>query len=162
MSTLENAAVDELLRAPFSYQQRPRPVPADGRPLWRVPYVLLLVRACRSQVASLQQLHVLNWALRSTTESESLSYLLSGQVLAEQPVVRYEPALDRAVALAGGLDFLRFASKLWRLNDSGRELLADVETDPGLLAEEKRRLGIIGKPLTQVAVKELLSRRSAR
>ncbi|WP_156028372.1 hypothetical protein [Candidatus Solirubrobacter pratensis] len=120
--------------------------------------MLLLVRACRAQAASLQQLHVLNWALRSTRGAEQLGLFLAGELAAEQPAVRYEPALDRAVALAGGLELLTFDRKLWRLNDAGRALVAHLDEDPSLLSDEKQRLAIIGTPLTQAAVSGLLRR----
>src|SRR2546421_1674062 len=132
MTLLTPEQVDDLLRAPYSYSQRPRPVPADGRPLWRVPYVLLLVRTCRQEVASLVQLHVLNWALRSSGGVKQLARFLAGDLEREDPVVRYEPALDRAVALAGGLGLLVFEKKLWRLTDKGRSLLEELNRDSRL------------------------------
>lgn len=158
MTLLRPEQVDDLLRAPYSYSQRPRPVPADGRPLWRVPYVLLLVRACRQEVASLEQLHVLNWALRSSDGVAQLTRFLAGDLGREEPVVRYEPALDRAVALAGGLGLLVFEKKLWRLTDRGRALLDEIGKDSRLFNAERELLSVIGKPLPQAAVSRLLKR----
>src|SRR5206468_12074035 len=100
---LTGTQVDELLRAPYSFAERPKPVPPDGRPIWRVPYTLLLVRSCRGAQGTLEQLHVLNWAIRTSGGVDQLARFLAGAIDAEQPVVRYEPALDRAVSLATGL-----------------------------------------------------------
>lgn len=154
---LTESEADEFLRVPYSYVRRPRPVPAEGRALWRVPYVLLLVGVCRSAAASLPQLHVLNWAVRTAENAEALSAFLRGELEADEAVVRYEPALDRAIGLAGGLGLLRFDRRLWRLQEPGRELLAEIDADPDLLALERERLAPVSG-LTQAAVSRLLGR----
>lgn len=155
--SMTDEQADELLHVPYSYVQRPRPVSADVRPIWRVPYVLLLVRACRGGVATLSQLHVLNWGVRAAENSRSLTAFLSGEVEANDPVVRYEPALDRAVSLATGMGLLNLDGRRWRLTDSGQELLKDIDRDEELLRLERERLSPV-TGLTQKAVRELLGR----
>jgi hypothetical protein len=158
MALLTGEEVDELLGRRFSFEQRPRPVPADGRPIWRVPYVLLLIRACRQRIATFEQLHVLNWAVRSAGGAEQLGAFLSGEIRAEQPAVRYEPALDRAVALAAGLRMLSFENGHWRLTQTGAQVLAQLDDDETLYRREKELLGVIGSPLSQAAVRRILER----
>jgi hypothetical protein len=150
--------VDALLTKAFSFDERPRPVSADGRPLWRVPYVLLLIRACRQQVATFEQLHVLNWALRSSRGVEQLASYLSGEISLEEPAVRYEPALDRAVALGRGLGLLTFQAKHWALTKEGSDALERIEDDDQLYKRERKFLAVLDRPLSQAAVQRLLTR----
>lgn len=129
--------------------------------MWRIPYVLLLVRACRQSKAKLEQIHVLNWAMRTDRDAEAMALLSSANVTAETAIVRYEPALDRAIALAAGLGFLRFEKKSWHLTELARELLAAIDADEDLFAHEKRMLETLSAPLSQSTVKRLLRGRTS-
>lgn len=150
--------VDLLLRSPFTFEQRPRPVPADSRPLWRVPYVLLLISMCRGQRASLSQLHVLNWALRISDGSAEFAELFSSKPPADVPIIRYEPALERAIALATALELLSFSGKRWRLTRTGSEVLASIYVDPEMFVNEKSQLQSLGGPVSLTVIERLLRR----
>ena len=158
---LTRSEVDAVFQVPFSFRQRPRPSPADARPLWRIPYVLLLVRACRQRQARLEQLHVLNWVLRTSDASDTLESLLTGDIPIDRAIVRYEPALDRAISLATGLEFLRFNNKSWRLTETATAVLDAVDADDDLFTREKRLLETLSAPVTQAAIARLF-RRSRR
>src|ERR1019366_3722264 len=71
---------------------------------------------------------------------------------------RIEPALDRAIALAGGLGIIVWKAKYWALSDKGRELLDNLQSDELVLVREKRLLEALPKPLTQTAVAALFQR----
>jgi hypothetical protein len=120
--------------------------------------LLLLVRACRGEKATPEQLHVLNWAVRSTESAESLAAFLEGKVRPEEAIVRFEPALDRAVALARGFELLAWNDRYWVLTESGRNLLKKVDGQPETLHVEKGLLKQLPSPLSQAAVKKLLGR----
>ena len=150
--------LDEVLDQPFLFRDRPTSAPSDLRPVWRVPLVVFLVSYCRGQQATHEQLHVLNWAVRSARSAELLGEYLAGQIPPDRAIVRMEPALDRAVALAHGLGLVVWKSKYWALTDKGRELLEHLRTDELLLVREKELLGVLPTPLTQTAVAGLLQR----
>jgi len=159
MATAERE-LDEALDRPFLFRDRPTSAPSDLRPVWRVPVIVLLVSQCRGEKATHEQLHVLNWAVRSAGSAELLGEYLAGNIPPERAIVRMEPALDRAAALARGIGLVAWKDRYWTLTDSGRKLLETLGTEESLLAREKELLNGLPKPLTQSAVAALRLRGS--
>jgi hypothetical protein len=149
--------VDAVLDLPFLFRDRPTSAPPDLRPIWRVPLVVLLVRACSRGKATHEQLHVLNWAIRSAAGTESLARYLAGDIAPEQAIVRFDPALDRAVALARGLALVNWTTKYWTLTAVGLQTAAELD-EADLLNNERSLLATLPKALTQAAVARLLQR----
>jgi hypothetical protein len=149
--------VDAVLDLPFLFRDRPTSAPPDLRPIWRVPLVVLLVRACSGGKATHEQLHVLNWAIRSVAGAETLARYLAEELAPERAIVRFDPALDRAVALARGLALVSWKTKYWTLTPVGARTAAELD-DAGLLDKERTLLATLPKPLTQAAVARLLQR----
>ena len=150
--------VDRVLDRPFLFRDRPASAPSDLRPVWRVPVVALLISFCRGQKATHEQLHVLNWAVRSSASAEMLAAFMAGHTEPERAIVRLEPALDRATALARGFGLIEWEGRFWTLTDGGHELLEAVWADEELLVREKTLLGSLPDALTQTQVNRLLSR----
>ena len=156
--TVSERDLDQVLDRPFLFRDRPASTPSDLRPIWRVPLVVLLVSCCRGQQATHEQLHVLNWAVRSADSAQLLGEYLAGEIPPDRAIVRMEPALDRAVALARGFGLTAWKSRYWTLTDRGRELLDEIRTDESLLGREKELLNALPKPLTQASVAALFRR----
>lgn len=150
--------LDQVLNRPFLFRERPLPTSGDLRAVWRIPVILLLIRACRGEKATAEQLHVLNWAVRSAESGESLASFLAGDLRPEEAVVRFEPALDRAVALANGFELLAWTNRYWALTDRGKGLLTEIDEDGDILRTEKDLLASLPSPLSQAAVRRLLGR----
>jgi hypothetical protein len=152
------AELTDALDRPFVFRERPSPTAGDLRPVWRVPVVLLLVRACRGEHATHEQLHVLSWAVRSAESADTLASFLAGTVRPDQAVVRFEPALDRAAAVARGFGLLRWKGRYWTLTSLGRQALREVDDRRATLTSEKALLARLPSPLSQAAVQRLLAR----
>lgn len=153
--------LDAALDSPFLFRERPASAPSDLRPVWRVPATVLLISRCRGEQATHEQLHVLNWAVRSSETAENLAAYLAGLIPPEQAVVRHDPALDRAANLARGFGLIAWKDRYWTLTVEGQQLLEAVLEDDDLLAREKALLTVLPKPLTQTAVSVLLRRERA-
>jgi hypothetical protein len=155
-------ASDELTRlldVPFTFVSRPRPVPGALRPSWRIPTILLLIRKCWGAKASLEQLHVLNWAIRDAHARETFLGFWRGEIDPDEAIVRYEPALNRALDLAVGLRLVAWTeAKRLTLTEKGRDLLAAIDSDGEVLVEEKAFVGAITSSVTQTGVEKLLRR----
>jgi hypothetical protein len=54
----------------------------------------------RKAKASLDKIHILNWAVRDLERQRSLLGYVDGVIGPEDVIVRYEPGLDRALRLA--------------------------------------------------------------
>jgi hypothetical protein len=150
--------LEAALERPFNFGERPVPVPAEYRPTWRTPMVVLMVGACHGKRASWHQLHVLNWASRSIENQAAFERLRSGEARLEDAVVRYDPSLDRAIDLAlfsGVLE--RRSGEALGLTARGSVALSQLQ-GLDVLVSEKDFLGRIA-PVTQTFVDGLVPKR---
>jgi len=157
---LESSLAD-LLDAPFDFVRQPVPVPASLRPERRVPLVLLLVAKSHGSGASWKGLQLLNWVVRSPEHAEVLLALREGRDIPDRPVVRIEPALDRALDLAVGLGLLeQRAARVFRLTDEGRKFVADLNASTAFIQERQVLDRLQGK-VTRAQVDRALEWRDA-
>lgn len=138
-----------LLDAAYVFEQQPDPVPARLRPERRIPLLLLLVAKCHGSKAGWKSLHVLNWAIRDERNIAALGAIRTGRDVPDRPVVRFEPALDRAMDLASGIGFLdKSSARVFKLTDAGKELASAVSAS-GAFATERALLDKIAGRFTQ-------------
>jgi len=153
--------LEEALDAPFTFAARPRPVLGSLRPTWRIPTILMLIRRCWGGKASLEQLHVLNWAVRDSRSQGTFLSFIQGEMSPDDAIVRFEPALNRALdfALAQKLVTWTDAKRL-TLTNEGLAVLASVDAEEDLLTGEKSFLDQIGTPVSQTMIHRLIRRTS--
>ncbi|UMG93996.1 hypothetical protein [Nocardioides sp. TF02-7] len=157
---LDDSAVLDWLNAPMNFTARADPISPDFRPERRVAVCMLIVDKSRAGKASWKAMHVLSWALQSPKRVEMLTNLKSGTDLLDMPVVRFEPALDRALDLARGLGFLaRDGGGPFELTVAGRDALAEVR-DAGVLELEVAALAAVNGKVSNRDVERLLEWRS--
>jgi len=97
--------------------------------------------------------------VRSTESAERLGEFLAGKIRPEQAIVRFEPALDRTVALAHGFGLLEWKKgRYWALGARANELLATIDADEQIFTVEKALLSSLPSQLSQAAVRRLLGR----
>lgn len=156
----DDSAVLGWLDAPMNFTARADPISPDFRPERRVAVCMLIVDKSRAGKASWKAMHVLSWALQSPKRVEMLTNLKNGTNLLDMPVVRFEPALDRALDLALGLGFLtRDGLGPFELTDVGREALAEVR-EAGVLEREVAALAAVNGKVSNRDVERLLEWRS--
>jgi len=155
-----DSAVLGWLDAPMNFTARADPISPDFRPERRVAVCMLIVDKSRAGRASWKAMHVLSWALQSPKRVEMLTNLKNGTNLLDMPVVRFEPALDRALDLALGLGFLtRDGVGPFELTNAGREALAEVR-GAGVLEREVGALAAVNGKVSNRDVERLLEWRS--
>jgi hypothetical protein len=164
---MSSLAHSPFLQASYSLTPRPQPIPGNMRRARRVALLLLATDHCRQATASLEQLHVLNWALRTSDARIALLDFLRGHVRPEIALLRYDPVLPRILAYAESarlLERLRGADARsraqppqvrYRLTDAGRAHLAALAGDPLCLIAEREFLSSIGRRLTQTDLRPL-------
>lgn len=149
------------LGAPFAFESLPSPISGSLRPLRRVVLVLMLVGKAHGATTNWKGLHVLNWAIRS--DSSMAAYLAFGHRSGppDRPIVRFDPALERVVDLAVGLNLLEYTSSgAIHLTQAGRDVLSTI-AQADVLREERLRLDAIPGRVTRSHVDELLDWRTS-
>lgn len=160
---------DSLLEAQFVLRPKARPMPCAHRPLWRMSIVLLLIEQCHGGKATVEQLHVLNWAIRSEQTRQQFLDFIRGLRVPSQVNARRDPSLNRALEFA-------FAEKLIavetigsqgetttvgnvrvRVADKGRTLVEFINRNEDCFVVQKRFLNSVGRKLTQSDVSQLFS-----
>jgi hypothetical protein len=164
--------LERVLDVPFTFKRRPVPLPGDMRPVWRLHVLVLLLEQCWGGKATHQQLHVLNWAIRTEETRAAFLQFVHGHRSPNQIIVRYDPSLNRSVdfAFAEGIathheegpDLLGEESSRSRtyrimLTKKGRDLLAVIRDMKECLVVEKEFLSAVGKKVTQQQVESVFT-----
>jgi hypothetical protein len=157
-----------LLDAPFRFIRRESALPADLRPLRRVCQLVLIIDRCWASRATLEQLHVLDWACRTPQSRETFRESLATGRGPEVPCVRFDPSLNRAVDWGVGFGVLSTTSsrttlqtntladyRVW-LTAEGNRLLARLHEMYDCFTEEKQLLSCISGKITQGAIRPYL------
>ena len=153
---MSSATVLDRLDVPYLFEEQPDPVPAALRPERRVPLLLVLVAKCHGSGAGWKVLQLLNWASRDPRNMELLLSLRKHIDIPDRPVVRFEPALDRAIDLAVGLGFLeQKTSRAFRLTTVGKALVGEVER-AGTFEREREILARYDGKMTAAEADRLL------
>jgi hypothetical protein len=138
------------------FHEQPDPVPASLRPERRVPLLLLLVARSHGAGVDWKTLQLLNWTVQSAQRMELLVALQQRDDIPDRPVVRFEPALDRALDLALGLKLLeQKTSRSFRLTESGKEVVREIEKSEAFELE-RQLLDQLKRKVTQAEVDRVL------
>lgn len=169
---MTDPTIEKVLDAPFTFTARPRPISCELRPVWRLHVLMLLLDQCWGAQASLEQLHVLNWAARTPDTRNAFLDFLFGKRTPSQIVVRYDPSLNRAVHFAFAEGLIRRREVQQSLNEhvnvgsppyriimanKGRELLKHIGETDDCFVEIKRFLDSIPQKVTQKQIEMLFT-----
>lgn len=98
----DGAALDTVLGAEAVYSERPEAVPGDLRPGWRIAALVMLLDRSHGKSATLEQIHVIGWAMLADKTREIVLAALEGKLSPDSVLVRYDPSWSRAIDLAVG------------------------------------------------------------
>ncbi|MBA4105835.1 MAG: hypothetical protein C0485_08760 [Pirellula sp.] len=126
----------------------------------------MILNQCRQKRATIEQLHVMNWSVRSRKAQDLFLGYVQGRKAPNEVVVRYDPSLTRAIDFAMGegivvrcesLDSNSKGRSPYRLtlSDKGQVLANELVADEGLFAIEKAFLQNIGQKITQGQIADL-------
>ena len=150
---------------------RNQPIPGQFRTVRRLALTSLLLNACRGAQATLPQLHVLNWAVRTPESRQAFLAFINGKVPPDEAVVRFDPTLHRAIQYAVEERIVSDRASVQEMLDGKQEskprqyrivltnkgkMLAEAVEEAGLLVDERIFLESLDKKVTQVLVDELL------
>lgn len=147
---MNNGELLEHLSVRFTFARRPVALVPDLRASWRIAILLLiLARASWANKSSLKRLHLLSWAIRSNENWSVLGRAMSGKLGPAEILVRFEPALNRAIDFAIGLGLIeRVGGDRIRITPQGNGVVEVIRKEEAFL-EEREKLDELGKSLTE-------------
>lgn len=171
---MSEATLDEVLDVPFTFTRRPRALPCDMRPVWRLHVLVLILDQCRGGKASLEQLHVFNWAMRTDETRNLFLQFMRGNRSPSQIIVRYDPSLSRAIEFAFAERLVvrnvvqkelfepeaaRKSAPPYRvaLSSTGRALVEAIKSTADAFVTEKKFLEEIGSKVSQSQIESLFT-----
>ena len=147
---------------PLALATVPLPLPGRDRIAWRITSVLLCLDACRGRSATVEQLHVLSWAVRDQHNADALVASWERRAGAARLLRAWDPGLDDTLKLAraSGLITQRTNGRQ-ELSESGARVVAAVRASGAAMDSERRLLDSLGR-LTESGMWERLGRRPPR
>ena len=139
---MTDASIDALevaSSARTSYSQRALPVAGDLRAPWRVALLTLLLDRCYGRSATIEQVHVIGWALLDEDTRASLGDAIRGERSPDTIVVRYDPAWARTIDLAVGEGLASWVGQTGRLKltDRGEAVAQMLWAQQEMFLEER-------------------------
>lgn len=146
----------DLLDVEGIFTDRPAAVPGDLRSRWRVALLALLLDRCHGKSATLEQVHVVGWALMEDQGRRHLSDALDGNLRPDAVIVRYDPAWSRAADLSVGEGVTEWVPETGRLRltETGRAVARSLWEEESIFVEEKEFLH--GRLISQAAIQRML------
>lgn len=140
-------AKQDLIIKKLSFTQRPIPIPADYRPMYKISLLVLILRlCCRSETSNLLKLHLFSWALSSDLNSTRLMDHVTSNFQSDFSVWGIEPALNRALQFAIAENICEVVNgKNYKLTEKGFRFYEMLKADKELFDKEKAFLNFIGK-----------------
>lgn len=137
----------EITIRKLSFTQRPIPIPADYRPMYKIGLIVLILRlVCRAETSNLLKLHLFSWALNSEKNQLKLREYVTSNFTSDFSVWGIEPALNRALQFAIAENICEVVGgKNYKLTEKGFRFYEMISADSELFDTEKSFLNFIGK-----------------
>lgn len=143
----------------FTFAQRPQPISASLRPIYRVSLIVLILKInCRNQTASLLKLQFFNWMLKSPSLQNIICENLTTQNVFPLPLIHLDPMVNLALkyAFADNLIIVTKSSK-YKLTQKGDELASRIMQDTQtVLRGEIKLLNDIGQKISEPLLRKKL------
>ena len=138
---------EDLIIKKLSFAQRPIPIPADYRPMYKIALLVLILRlCCRAETSNLLKLHLFSWALSSDKNLSNLRNYVTSNFQSDFSVWGIDPALNRALQLAIAENICDVeGGKNYKLTEKGFRFYEMINADNELFEKEKTFLNFIGK-----------------
>lgn len=125
----------------------PLPLAGKDRAAWQVAGLLLCLAACRGNSATVEQLHVLTWAIRDRRNEERLYAVWQRMPGAPRVLRAWDPLLEDSLRLARAAGLINLSSTGRQvLSDSGDRVVRAIRSSPEPpLQEEQMALARLGR-----------------
>lgn len=150
---------DPLLDAPFWLRPRPDPISGDLRLSWGLALIVLMIGNSRGKRASFPKLHLLAHSARTMHGRQAMVRYLETRATSDQPLIRFEPWLNRALSFANAERLTSFVNgKSATLTASGNAMLSALGKADGLMREERVFAERCARALSEGDIQNFLKR----
>jgi hypothetical protein len=145
-----------ILNGAFTYTARPDPIPGDLRMSWGMATLILALFYSRAKKSNFQKLQFLAHSVRIPEGRDEVRGLLSGEYRPADVSVRVEPSLNRAVALAHALRFVKIEKgTVISLTEQGVKMAEAILNKEDILSEERQFLSEVAPRMTDALMKRV-------
>jgi hypothetical protein len=139
--------MEDILIKKLSFTKRPIPLPAEYRPMYKIAFIVMILKlCCRGESSNLLKLHLFSWALSSRNNMDELRDYVTSLFKTDFSIWGIEPALNRALQLAVAENICDIVQgKRYKLTQKGNKFYEMIKSDNELFGIEKSFLSFIGK-----------------
>ncbi|UVO40352.1 hypothetical protein KUL72_06860 [Bradyrhizobium arachidis] len=131
-------------------------MPGDLRMSWGMAILILTLFYSRARKSNFQKLQFLAHSIRIPEGREDVRGLLAGEYKPADVSVRVEPSLNRAVALAHALKYVRIEKGTTvSLTDRGIKVAEEILSDDSIFIEERRFLNEVAPRITDALMRRV-------
>ena len=136
----------ELYAERITFSKKPISIPPEYRPSYTIGLIVLILKiCCQSSKSSLLKLHLINWALKSDENKNSLKKFVLSNYTESSKTWGIEPSLNRALNYSVHEGICSITDGKYQLEEKGEVFYQKIIEDPEYLNEEIDFLKFLGK-----------------
>ena len=141
------------------FSKKAMPVPYKYRIYYKIALITLIIGiCCRKGACSLTKVHMLSWALTSSKEMDKLASYLHSENTTNQPTIRLDPSVNRALAFGVAENiFFQTSNGKYALTKQGDKFFQEIMEDTQLLTIEKLFLKSVANKLPEKKIDEIIA-----
>jgi len=130
----------------ITFSKKPISIPPEYRPSYTMGLIVLILKiCCQSSKSSLLKLHLINWALKSDENKNSLKKFVLSNYTESSKTWGIEPSLNRALNYSIHEGICSIIDGKYQLEGKGEVFYQKIIEDPEYLNEEINFLKFLGK-----------------
>jgi len=136
----------ELYAEKITFSKKPISIPPEYRPSYTIGLIVLILKiCCQGSKSSLLKLHLINWALKSNENKESLKKFVLSNYTESSKTWGIEPSLNRALNYSVHEGVCSIINGKYQLQEKGEVFYSKIVENTEYLNEEIDFLKFLGK-----------------
>jgi hypothetical protein len=136
----------ELYAEKITFSKKPISIPPEYRPSYTIGLIVLILKiCCQNSKSSLLKLHLINWALKSNENKDSLKRFVLSNYTENSKTWGIEPSLNRALNFAVHEEICSIRNGKYQLLEKGEIFYQKIIEDSEYLNDEIEFLNYLGK-----------------
>ena len=136
----------ELYAEKITFSKKPISIPPEYRPSYSIALIVLILKiCCQGSKSSLLKLHLINWALKSNENKDSLKKFVLSNYTENSKTWGIEPSLNRALNYSVHEEICSIENGKYLLLEKGEIFFSKIVENPEYLNQEIDFLNFLGK-----------------